>query len=220
MKNLTDTSAFTSPVTCPEDGVDLVEGSTVESPFQALANRTKYLYDTLAGVVARIVSDEWTYPTPKTRTVRIHGGAFAQQYSGTDGAGYPDESSFIFDQIGPGGDGGRVIVDLGAYLQTGHEITQLNFRVKPGAARVGNARMGVMLLSYTGDGTSNNHGGAVYDDGTTAAQTVSKTGLSVTVDRSTTRYLAWVIGGETANVNNDTLYYVEVVYSDPGPRNF
>jgi len=44
--NLTDVSTFTSPVAVPADG-DARNAASVETPFQSLANRTKYLKDTI-----------------------------------------------------------------------------------------------------------------------------------------------------------------------------
>lgn len=45
MKNITDVSAFTSPVQVAEDNVDPRTAASVEVSVQALANRTKYLND-------------------------------------------------------------------------------------------------------------------------------------------------------------------------------
>lgn len=45
---LTDTSAFTTSVTVPDDGDDL-DAASVQVGFQALANRTKFLKDQLTG---------------------------------------------------------------------------------------------------------------------------------------------------------------------------
>lgn len=42
-KNLTEVDTFTANVTVPEDGIDLRSAATVETPFQALANRATYL---------------------------------------------------------------------------------------------------------------------------------------------------------------------------------
>ena len=44
--NLTDVSTFTSPVAVPADG-DARNAASVETPFQSLSNRTKYLKDTI-----------------------------------------------------------------------------------------------------------------------------------------------------------------------------
>lgn len=51
--NLSDVSTFTSPVAVPADG-DARNAASVQTPFQALANRTKWLYDKITNGVPRV----------------------------------------------------------------------------------------------------------------------------------------------------------------------
>src|SRR5690349_19116610 len=52
-KNLTDVSSFTSPIVVPVGG-DVRNAESVETPFQGLSNRTKYLYDAIVNGVSRL----------------------------------------------------------------------------------------------------------------------------------------------------------------------
>lgn len=60
MENLVESSVFTANVSVPQDSIDLRNAASVNTAFQALANRTKYLNDANAtqdGVISTITGD-------------------------------------------------------------------------------------------------------------------------------------------------------------------
>jgi hypothetical protein len=236
MKNLVPVSAFTAPVTCPEDGVDLVEGSTVEGALQALANRTEQLKDAKAAgaasstdnAIARFdgtdgktlqnsgiqVSDggEFVYTTPPTRTVILsphvaHVGDSTNAWSRTNASATLKSDDMI------------LAWDLSGRLPTGASITSLEVDVTPGTPRGPGNRMILRLVTVTDAGSATTVD-SDPDDGTAGAQTLALTGLPVAVTNASATYLVELEAGATAAANNDTVGMLVVQYTDPGPRNF
>ncbi len=234
--NLTESSTFTANVEVPDDG-DLVRALSVEPGFQAVANRTKYLSDNKVTGPASLLdreipiadstsgklikasgakvdsSNEYSYATPKTRTVFVPWSLFRVRTGwNQDGA----------DFFGATTNGVAMYADL-LNLPAGCVITSVRVALEPGEARAtsGN-RMQVQLFRYipnTGTflTTITASGSAVTDDGNAAAQLVT---LSPTYTVIATEWLAVrVVAGNTAASFNDALYWVEVTYTDPGPRN-
>jgi hypothetical protein len=126
----------------------------------------------------------------------------------------------------------RVGLDLGPWLREGMVIDSVRMAVLPGAARatLGN-RMSIAILRVTSDyATPANNpfdpvsiggtGGA--DDGNAAKQIVTLSSIAHTVVRNGTsanRYVLVIKAGNTATANPDALWDVELVLTDPGPRN-
>jgi hypothetical protein len=236
MKNLTASSTFTALVTCPEDSLDLVQGSTVEPALQALTNRTEHLKDNKAtgaasstdNAIARFdgtggktlqnsgvrVSDsaEVEYITPPSRTILIPASVLV---TGTD-----NTMSITSTGATMKTDNMAAFIDLGAYVPTGATITEVRVNVTPGAARASNAdRINLRVTDATGTGAPTTLF-EVYDDGTSGIQTILSGTQSITITRSGERYLLEVEAGNDAATNNDFVRAFTVIFTDPGPRNF
>jgi hypothetical protein len=240
-QNITDVDTWSDPLTAPA-GADERNSASVLAALQKIANRTKYLYNRfVAGPVSstdnaiarfhlatgKVVQDsgltitdahELAYVAPPSRVIRIGGEEFAEQLRGTDGAGYPDEDQFVFDENGAASNGGNALAKL-PQLRTGMVVTSLDFRLNPGAARVGAAQMSGALVEVSSDNTQTVYG-LITDNGSSGVQTRSSAAFTCTIDRSTKRYHLVVVGGDTADVANDGLFWVDVHVTDPGPRNF
>ncbi len=236
MKNLTASSTFTAPVTCPEDGVDLVEGATVEAALQALTNRTEHLKDNKTtgpgsatdnaiarfdGTTGKLVQDsglkvsdgaEFVYTTPPTRTVILspaaaHVGDSANAWVRTNASATLKSDDMI------------LAWDLSGRLPSGALITSLEIAVTPGTPRGPANRMVLRLVTVTAAGSATTVD-SDPDDGTLNPQTLALTSLPITVDNETATYLVELEAGATAGTDNDTAGMLVVEYTDPGPRNF
>lgn len=76
---LTETPTKGTALVVPEDGVDKLKGITVQTPFQAAANRLKRLedhVDTLEVDSPRLASNHFSYSPAKSRTVFVPLWAF------------------------------------------------------------------------------------------------------------------------------------------------
>lgn len=135
MKVLVETSTFDADVEVPEDIVDNVTGATVETGFQALADRTKFLRDAsdaldarldaldAVGLPARLASDRFRYTTPKTRTVYVPLTSFR-----------PEQSQFTFSGIGwiSLANAGLLYCDLTPYIPAGATVANVTLTWKSG----------------------------------------------------------------------------------------
>lgn len=211
MKNLTESATYTANVSVPEDNVDLRTAASVETAFQALANRTKYIKD-------RIVSDEWVYPTGKTRTTTIF-PADASQY----GTWTLTPSAIL---ISGSSAYARLDLNLAPYLPDGATVTRVRALVDPGAARSGANRMTLALYERIFGFASPSVPASTqkfiaYDDTTAALQSIDSGTISVAVSRNSGQaLLLWLACGNDANANPDAVYGFEITWTDPGPRNF
>ena len=177
-KTLVETATKGSAVIVPEDGVDLRQAITVETPFQALANRMKYAENHVdlleaAGLPARLASDHFAYSTPKSRTVYVPLTAFAPEIPGDWSYGGLGWVSLV--------NSGVLTCDLTPYIPAGATLTKITAIYKSGAsatiansvehkltkytfAVVGNA--GTDVIPWTSASTTGWQGG-LGDDGHT-----------------------------------------------------
>lgn len=189
-KNLVEVATFTANVSVPE-GADARTAASVETPFQALANRTKYLKDNEA---ARFVA--------------------ATRYLDLVSSGHSNAGWSILDGIwsGAANNAGVFFGLPNNVLPHGSTLATFATKVQPGASRSGSNRMAVSLfkidhtLSYP---TSHVQiGSTVNDDGTASEQTITIGSLSEVIDRSRYAYYAIVTAGNTAESNSDTLFNI------------
>jgi hypothetical protein len=245
--NLTESSTFTAAVEVPDDG-DLVRASSVETGFQALANRTKHLNDNKAigmasstdNEVPRLdgaggkqlqtsgmrISDaiELEFISAKTRTVFL-----ALE------TGFNLNSTDIATQWQPSGGTGSIpyfvcsansrnfFVPVPS-LPLGAVVNRVRFGLQPGIARAGANRMTMSLWkssanTTTGDATNAQVGSSQTDDATANVQLreIDLSGTPYTVVTGDRLHVI-VAAGNTAGANPDFLIWIEVRYTDPGPR--
>ena len=139
--NLTDVSTFTDPVAVPVDS-DPRNAASVETPFQALANRTRYLLNQIETAGALIV--------------HLSPAAGLQESFGVSewdyGIGVGDPSVDSVDN------GSELHFDLAQYLPDGATITDIDIMATEGAARALGSRMSVSLQvqtpTWTGSGST------------------------------------------------------------------
>lgn len=197
--NLTETDAYTANVSVP-DAADARTAASVETPFQALTNRAKYLY---------------------TRLTRLSGfyadGTF--QLGIMDGVSKATSWEFIDDcsRWYSLANSLYVAVPICAdVLPHNATLTGFSVRVEPGAARAttGN-RMQFEVYKIDSSGTFTIIGTGTYDDGTAVVQTVSKTGLTEVINRNTHTYALMVKSGNTGAANTDDFYAAAITRTLP-----
>ena len=116
------------------------------------------------------------------------------------------------------------VLELNRYLPNGATINDIRVLVQPGAARSGGSRMQVGLYENTTKswttpalGTETLIGSTVEDDGTTGVQAIVLSALAQALGSDPT---VLVVEGSTGDFTPDSIYGVEVDFTDPGPRNF
>jgi hypothetical protein len=111
------------------------------------------------------------------------------------------------------GDASYITVPIGAdVLPHGATLTGFTTRVNPGIARAttGNRiQFEAYKISSTGSWTL--IGSGTYDDGTTNAQTVTKSGLTEVIDRNSYSYALRVTSGSDGASNQDTFNAAAIV---------
>lgn len=190
--NLTETDTYTANVLVPEAG-DGRTAASVVTPFQALTDRVKYLYTRLIKL-AGFYSDG-----------TFHLGLWS-------GVATAAAWNYLATAWVSAGDTSYVIVTIGAdTLPHGATLTGFTVRVNPGVARAttGN-RMQFEVYRINSSGTWALVGGT-YDDGTTNAQTVTKSGMTEVIDRNTYSYALRVTSGNDGGTNLDTFNAAAIV---------
>ncbi len=239
MKNLTESSTFTANVSVPEDNVDLRTAASVETAFQALANRTKHLNDNKSAGAASSTDngiprfDGTGGKTLQTSALSISDAGLLEyitQPTRTVVLWLPGGSS---DNGTWTSDTGRVVCSTNNSqyakefrLPNGATLTAVRVKVDPGAARaVSGDRCSLNVVSFAPsmDTTSTPTTSTLFvserDDGTSNVQTIAKSGLSEVIDNATKSYAVVLGSGADAASNNDRFYAVELTFTDPGPRN-
>lgn len=172
--NITDVDAFTDPATRPVDG-DLGNGATFQNPFQALANRTRFIANQLGGILG---TGEWTYRAGgKTRTFLVplwpSTGVWTVATDMSAAGGLRLES---------GSPGDIQTIPLNPYIKHGYAIDNIRLLCTPGGAQAADAnKIQIQLWSTTPNiGTPASPtpaaiGTPAYDDGTANPQIVQLT---------------------------------------------
>ncbi len=207
-RNLTEAFAFTTPVTVPLNG-EPADRSTEDVALQALTNRTKYIGD-------RIVSDEWTYPTVKTRKIWIP--ATKLQIRGTDWVpGVPSAAS--------GANDGLAYAHMTEDVPEGSTIQAVRVLLQPGASRGAGDRMLVRADAVTRNGSSAPSTSVVINDvedaGGTSVQFVPTGNLGSPygpLAKATMTLEIKIQAGNTGASQLDVIYGIEVEFTQVGPR--
>ena len=207
MKNLTDSNAFTSPVTVVEGGVDYMTAANQETTAQQLANRTLWLRNILSPA------------SPSSRSIYIPATAFNWQNATitvVDNQSVTVATNF-----------GRGVLALANEIPSGAVITDIETLAKPGFARGVGDRV---KLEFTQTihtwaspavGTPSTSSG--QDDGTTALQVLGLTGQTITVSSADRRQnaIALVAGIDAATGGREDVFHgVRITFTDPGPRSY
>lgn len=182
-KNLTENSTFTANVSVPE-AADARTASSVETAFQALTNRSKWLYDRMIQLL----------PVGTTSVTRWVGTGYQ---SSADASA--NDVGWLHLNADPG-----IALSIGAarakrhisfdhVLPNGCTITQVRVRVDPIAAQATAAnRMNAQVLVNSASGTAAIAAGGssavTYSDATDAAQYITISGLAIVVDKTTKSY--------------------------------
>jgi hypothetical protein len=230
-----------SDITALEADVAALEASRVTGPASATATAfTRFDGTTgklvkdgvvlgsdagaVSGVTDLTLSGEALYSSPKTRTLFL-----ALE------TGFSRSSTSVATQWQPG----TSLSDIPYFtclanslhfyvpvpqLPLGAVVNRVRFGLQPGVARTGADRMTMQLRkssanTTTGDATSAQVGSSVTDDGTANVQLreMDLSGTPYTVV-SGDRLHVVVAAGNTAGANPDFLIWIEVRYTDPGPR--
>ncbi len=221
--NLTDVSTFTDPVAVPVDG-DVRNAASVQTPFQALANRTRKLIDRLGGIAG---SSEITYEAAKARTKFISALNAVSMWNHTAGSG--GDGAPGWRPVPQGSDPNQAFVmttflsaeavylAISEHIPRDAVITAIRVRVKPGAARTGANRM--KAAYHRRNASSQTYVGPIasgFDDESTNEQFIAFTGLTITNDE-TNRIQVVLFGGNDAATNLDLFIGVSVDFNQPGP---
>jgi hypothetical protein len=213
--NVTPASTFTTTITVPDDG-DSGLGASVESPVQALANRTEYLNDNKATGLATSVDNEvprldstggktlqgsdltisdsgdLVYKAAKPRTIIIPATSASFGVSGTDaGTTYQHGTSPSVTMIS---DTMSAVFSLNELVPDGAELTSVSAKLKPGAVRAGVNKMRVVAVysshDYGFDTVPSEFALSGWstgsDDGTTDTQVITTSGTLHTVSKNPT----------------------------------
>lgn len=118
--------------------------------------------------------------------------------------------------------------DVGRFLPHGATLTKVRLLVTPGAARgtvADRVTLDMESRAHTFTGTPAQGSGtsiisAATDDGTANTQSIESGTLSVTIDSETHYAVRITAGNDGGGHNNDSIYALHLVFTDPGPRNF
>ncbi len=201
--DITDVSAFTSPVQVPASA-DPASKDNIVTLGQQVANRTRFLYDAIAG--AGVGTDV---------TIIIGPTAFR-----TPGS----QLNFAWVQLDQNDQ--PAFADAGDYLPSGAVLKEVHVAVKPGFARGAGDAMLLKVFRQAwsafpaGDPTATQLGSDDEDDGSNGRQWMAVTGLSETVDRDANSITVQLQAGNDAGTGgrNDRLYALKLVFTNPGPR--
>jgi hypothetical protein len=208
-KTLTEAASFDADITIPQDG-EAATMTSLEPPLQKLTNRSKYLRDEVrpAGGAARTI------------VINI-GLARDQEQTATRLWKFSDTVPLSLQTVS---NLSELSIPLSMYLPSGATLTRVRAVVDPGVARatVGN-RMRMDLDQHVHNFASPaapTRTGifSVRDDGTTNVQVIDSGVLAVAIDKSNKTYDLIFIGGNDSGTNIDSLYSVELQFTDPGPK--
>ncbi len=164
-------------------------------------------------------NEEHTYQTPKARVVVVAGSEC--DLAGTSGQDWNDLQAGSVQSLT---DFALATLDLRKVLPHGATLTSVKVLLDPGIARAGANRMHMRLqrrtLNFTTPAVAaaTDDIAATYDDAGAALQTISATGLAISID-SATQHVLTIGGGNNSAANADQVHGIELRFNDPGPRN-
>lgn len=156
----------------------------------------------------RIVSDEWTYPTPKVKTLHFRGHLFR-------GEGAPPQWSIDATLAQSEADTGDAIVDFSEILPDGITITGVSITWDPGSTatvRGGGAnRLSFSVLDAGGTVTQ------IFQDDVNTAHIKATGAISVPLDKTSSTGFAYlrVRSGSDGSTNKDLIVEFTVTFSQP-----
>lgn len=216
--NITDVSTFTDPATRPA-GSDVRDSASVQAPFQAAANRTRWLKNRLASVVPESGgdADEILYPSAKTR-YRVYGVSGFVPFTPADwGRGQLGSVLALTNNAH-----GILYLD---HLPFGAEVVQVDVMVLESIVRATPADRWQASLYRIDDDYAAVTAGFTQISTTinpvsgTALKLMSWAGLSVTITEG--RDLALDIEAPNGSLGvTDALFGARVRFHDPAPRNY
>lgn len=246
-QDLTEAEEFSEPITVPESGDDRTAASIVPA-FQALANRTRHLFNLITGFVdavhtwtngqgfagtvgfyAAVVlggaanelvyADELGMDAPRLRTVMIEPTEMLSENTGW----YPRTLTYggVQTEAPLGGNGtGR----LALRIPHGGTLVRVRLGYERKAAGA-DARLVVYRLRYEKTIPFREYPAdqivAVQID--TVGQRLVDTGpiSDLPLDTSTSSYMLEISAGQgRTQPLPDIVYWIEIQYLDPGPRNY
>lgn len=184
MKNLTESATYTANVSVPEDNVDLRTAASVETAFQALANRTKYLKDSTDAqkVTQKIV--------PLSASEQLYGGLGATKAGTAQIA--EDIVSSVHRYPLQVNTSQQAIVPLNQYLPHGSTLTQVDVMHSQIAAGTPGSRETIIVqairFAFGSPGITEVFRSSQEVSGSTASSSAPKvttvSGLSYVIDRT------------------------------------
>lgn len=193
------------------------EGDVPGTPYPAQrGNWFKNLVAGWASYFAAIIdsNEEHTYQTAKPRAVRVYPKLIGP------GAGWvmEDGNAKTSTHLDPG------MFDISDVLRSGQVLTEVSVRLTMGHTEATSTnRVKVRVFKRTGEATHTEltSGGVYAPTSTTSPQSVDPGAFSETVNRVTTTYYVRVDSSTTAGDggNPDKVHYIDIAYTDNGPRN-
>jgi hypothetical protein len=209
-QNITDTSAFTSPVVAPVDG-EAANAASLLAALQPLSNRTRYLLNLLEAAA------------PLTKVIELSLAAAVQSYTGATG----DWTISATPRKWVSGTPSRhLYLPLNEYLRDGMVITDAKALVDPAAAQTTDASQMQLNLVYvapnygTPAAPSETVVASQLDNEAATIQTISLAsalGAGHTVVRASRDYHLRIRGSVVAG---DEVWGLQLTVTDPGARNF
>lgn len=212
---ITDVDTFTNPVVVPEDGDDR-NAVSVDTPFQALANRTYNSKLRLDGIDG--ATHAWTaqhtftlppnYATPPTRTSYLN-MLEASDATGSNTLSWTTDSAVVVPVAG------AIDIRIPFRMPVGSSFTQVNAYVFNGTA---GATLTLKLMKRSGVafGSSVQVGSTHTLAGATSGQhALAVASFTETPDDST---WYWLVVTSTDSTGAGTIDTATVTWSDPGPR--
>lgn len=172
-------------------------------------------------------SDEYIYPDTRTRVLKLspyHGCSVSATNAGE-----------VFDAWQPNGgfprglaaqyDNKRIFYGISDYLPKGATVTLIRAFINAATARSSGSRMYMELFkqvqTYSTPDLTETGLISVQDNGSSGFQIISSGTLSQAVNKGGEILSLEFYSGTSATSNNhDSIYGIEITYTDPGPRNY
>jgi hypothetical protein len=197
-KILTDVDAFSADVTVPEDA-DARNAASVESAFQKLANRTRFLLNLI-------------YVATPATVVRFVGSAYQSSADSSGSlAGWLHLHASPTVALSIGSARAKRFIPFDHVLPNGATITQVRVYVDPaGAQATAGNRMSAQV--FVGDITGTQYSSTeTTDAGSAGAQWITISGLSIVVDKTQRTYGVAVLNASTYAA--DQIFGAEVTFT-------
>lgn len=199
-KVLVEVDAFTAGITVPEDG-DNEDGASVETPFQALANRTLNLDNRVSSVETRLGSGRVV-----TKMVSLYNGHHLQWNVG-------------ISVLGTSVDRTPCIIDLGHLIGNGSILTAVRVGYQQGAVPVSTgAETAVVhvLIDKTVSFSPVDTQLGLADAPMTATQFIMVPAIAspISYSESTSMLYLVVLSSDNASAGADTFHWLEITYTE------